>query len=182
MLDTAFQHRRSSPDIGDLFCSPGHYFDFGDSAFFDLSETLPPGRLAVLGGGHVYKSCAIAMSPLFDTVLFFHNEKSEGLARVPGMPAASNYDGSMEDAIRFIASGATVVTNSYHGAYWAMCLGRRVLCVPFNHKFRHFRENPVFADPGDWPEKLHLAERRDGVLEEARERNTAFYAKVRNLL
>jgi len=87
----------------------------------------------------------------------------------------------MADAIAFLASGATVVTNSYHGTYWAMCLGRRVLCAPFNQKFQFFRENPVMAAPDSWPEQVRNAERRIGVLEEAQFLNRQFFEKVRNL-
>lgn len=62
-----------------------------------------------------------------------------------------------------------------------MCLGRRVLCLPFSNKFRQFRENPVFADPADWPAHIAAAEVRWGVLDEARSLNRAFYERVMNL-
>ena len=133
--------------------------------------------------------CPSAMSPLFDqipgpvheVVLFSHHAKSGPLSRVPGIPEMNNHDITMKTAIGFLASGATVVTNSYHGTYWAMCLGRRVLCVPFSDKFRHFQDNPVFAGPRDWVEHLDKAEARPGTLETARRLNQAFYEKVRNL-
>lgn len=137
-----------------------------------------------------YVPCASAMSPLFDAppqptndvVLFYHAKKSEHLARVEGIPERSNHGGTMAEAIAFIASGETVVTNSYHGTYWAMCLGRRVISVPFNKKFQLFHENPVIGLPDSWPDQLKHAERRSGMLEEARTLNQKFYEKVRNLL
>ncbi|MGJ8626932.1 MAG: hypothetical protein ACSHXB_08235 [Sulfitobacter sp.] len=136
-----------------------------------------------------YVPCPSAMSPLFDNapppvhdvVIFSHATKSQTLARCSGMPEMTNHDASMADAIAFLASGETVVTNSFHGTYWAMCLGRKVICVPFNHKFRQFKANPVFADPGNWIESLGQAERRLGTLEDARARNKTFYEKVMNL-
>lgn len=245
MLNAAFLHRRKGRNIGDLACSPGNYFDFGNQQMFDFQDEIPECELAVLGGGQVFQACveasiyrttgaakrvvwgvgispkdvagfhfdvleancalmstrnwgvdaceyvpcASAMSSLFDdppspehdVVLFSHAKKSENLLRLEGVPERSNHKGSMADAIAFLASGETVVTNSYHGTYWAMCLGRRVLCVPFSQKFQFFPENPVMAQPDNWPERLRLAECREGTLEAARGRNRQFYEKVRCL-
>lgn len=245
MIDTVFQHRRSRDNVGDLACTPAHYFDLGSHEIIDFGQDAPACERLVLGGGQVFNSCvnaviyhgsaararivwgvgisekdsasvefdilegscaligsrnwgvpkceyvpcATAMSPLFDAVtepvhdavLFWHLRKSEHLRRVPGMPEMSNHGVSMAQAIDFLASGATVVTNSYHGAYWGMCLGRRVLAIPFSNKFRQFRENPIFAKARDWPDYLGRAERREGLLEEARTQNLAFYEKVMNL-
>lgn len=242
MYDTIFQHRRTKDNVGDLACSPGHYFDFGRSDFLDLTQDAPACHRAIIGGGQIFDecveaaiyrtararhkvvwgvgispknvnhfsfdilhgSCALigsrnwdvprcdyvpcpsAMSPLFDAppaasrdvVLFSHGTRSNGLVRPAGIPEMTNKGCSMVEAIAFIASGEVVVSNSYHGTFWAMCLGRRVLCLPFNPKFRQFRENPVFAEAGDWPEHVSKAEAREGVLEEARARNLAFYEKV----
>lgn len=133
--------------------------------------------------------CASAMSPHFDAppdpvhevVVFAHAKKSGNLTRVKGIPTRTNYEGPMADIIAFLASGETVVTNSYHGTFWAMCLGRRVICAPFNNKFHYFQHNPVITAPDNWVTHLKHAERRPGVLEDARSRNLAFYEQVRNL-
>jgi hypothetical protein len=132
--------------------------------------------------------CVSAMSNLFDTacspthdaVLFFHAEKSKNLVRVNGMPAMSNHGATMAEAIRFIGSGHTVISNSFHGVYWALCLGRKVLCVPFSEKFLGFAANPVLAGPDDWPDSIENAEKREGVLEVARHQNQLFFAKCRD--
>ncbi|MGC1496243.1 MAG: hypothetical protein WA790_10565 [Sulfitobacter sp.] len=245
MLDTTLIHRRNDTNIGDLACTPGHYFDFGQQTMISFGQDAPPCTRAILGGGQVYDDCvdaaiyrtshaqhrivwgvgispknvadfsfdilegscalissrnwnvpkcdyvpcASAMSPLFDdvpppvhdVVLFSHAKKSQLIARYDGMPEMTNHDGDMADAIAFLASGDTVVTNSFHGTYWAMCLGRKVLCLPFSHKFRQFKDNPVFADPQDWQHALPKAERRPNTLHDARARNKAFYEKVMNL-
>lgn len=231
--------------MGDLACTPAHYFDFGSQAVMDFGQEAPACHRAVLGGGQVYDacvkaaiyhttrathrivwgvgispknvadfsfdilegSCALissrnwnvprceyvpcpsAMSPLFDNppppdravVLFAHAGQSGALMRVPGMPEMTNHGVSMDEVIPFLASAETVVTNSFHGTFWALCLGRKVLCLPFSQKFRQFRENPVFATPEAWPDALGRAERREGVLEDARACNRAFYEKVMNL-
>jgi len=243
---TAYVHRRNTRNVGDLASSPGDYLDLGPHRFFDFQDDVPDCRLAVLGGGQVFRDCvrsviaqtrradrrvvwgvgispkdagsiefdilqghcallssrnwglpkvdyvpcASALSPLFEApppprhpvVLFTHATKSDGMVRVPGIPERSNRGGTMAEAIDFLASGETVVTNSYHGTYWAMCLGRRVLCVPFNRKFHFFRDAPVMAGPEDWPAAIARAERRVGVLDDARARNLRFRDKVLNLI
>lgn len=245
MLDAACLHRRRDRNVGDLACSPGLYFDFGQQAQFDLDEEAPDCRLAILGGGQVFRDCvdaviyrttrarhrviwgvgispkdvaglnydilsancalvstrnwgvqageyvpcASAMSGLFDAppapvhpvVLFTHARKSVGLARPAGVPQQDNHTGTMADAVAFLARGETIVTNSFHGTYWGLCLGRKVLCLPFSRKFDFFRDPPVMAAPDDWPEHLHRAAARDGVLDDARARNRAFFDKVMNL-
>lgn len=136
-----------------------------------------------------YVPCPSALSPLFDAVpepqhevvLFSHARKSLDLQRVPGIPEMNNHAGDMASVIAHLASGATVVTNSYHGTYWAMCLGRKVLCLPFSHKFKQFRVNPVFGDPADWIGQVTNAKAHPEMLEDARAHNVAFYEKVRNL-
>ncbi|MFK7752944.1 MAG: hypothetical protein AB8B51_10365 [Sedimentitalea sp.] len=246
MYDTVFMHRTATTNVGDLWCSPGRYFEFGTQFTCDIAQTAPPAKLAVLGGGQVFKECAeaviyhtanvkhrviwgvgissadaasidfdimspscamvgsrnwripgcefvpcaSAMSPLFDAapaptrdvVLFTHAQKSRAVHRELGVPEMSNVDVTMEEAIAFLASGETVVTNSYHGTFWAMCLGRKVLCLPFSRKFSGFRRAPVFGEPKGWIKQLHLAEAHPATLPKARAKNQAFYEKVRNLI
>ncbi len=139
--------------------------------------------------GARYVPCASAMSEHFDTapaptrevVMFSHSGYSDTIRRVEGVPEISNINVSLKDAIHFIASGETVVTSSYHGTFWALLLGRRVICVPFSRKFRFFKEPPSMATPDDWPEYIGKANRVSGGLDEARSLNRAFYDDVMNL-
>lgn len=245
MIDTVFVHRRQHRNVGDLACSPGHYFDLGHHSFLDFKEDVPRCNAMVLGGGQVFQDCvtaaiynaprarrivvwgvgisrkdraslefdlldanaalistrnwnvggctyvpcASAMSPLFDApapprhevVFFYHAQKSADIPFEAGIPTLGNNVATMAEAIEFLASGATVVTNSYHGTYWAMCLGRRVLCLPFNRKFDYFRDAPVRSTPADWVKDISLAEARPETLNLARDANRDFYERVRNL-
>lgn len=95
------------------------------------------------GTKHRWVPCPSCMSPLFDdppdpvfdVVTYGHWEKPIG--EFVG-PYLSNR-GTRRDfprAVRFLASGKTVRTNSYHGAYWALLLGREVELVdPFSNRF-----------------------------------------------
>lgn len=88
--------------------------------------------------------CASCMHPAFDRALDVtpvHDVVRYSAARrvevqePSGAQHMTNEDGSIEDAIAFIASGRKVITSSYHGAYWAQLLGREVELVSWGSKF-----------------------------------------------
>lgn len=100
-----------------------------------------------------------------------------------GHETSSNNGESIEEKVRFIGESETIVTNSYHGAYWAMLLNRRVICAPFGTKFFGFGEPLDFRKPWD----LRLSETEGlpshpGYLEKCRQANLDFKAKVFALL
>jgi hypothetical protein len=129
--------------------------------------------------------CASCLSRAFDNVpdprheivVYNHKDFPTGVTQFPAL----NNRASMETAIAHIASGETVITSSYHGAYWGILLGRAVIVVnPFSNKFFHFRFQPVVLHNGTWsdarPTKFPEA------LEACRSANLAFYKKVQQLL
>ncbi len=245
MFDTAFQHIRTTANVGDQSCCPMDYFDFGRTTALDFCHELPACRRAIFGGGQVFRQsvdaaiyhsakaqakviwgvgidrkaanslpfeitravcalissrnvdvpgceyvpCVSAMSPLFDApppprhevVAFLHARKSHGLTLPPGIPAITNHHIDLAEAIAHLANGATVITNSYHGTYWAMLLGRRVLCLPFSGKFDGFADPPEMATTENWQMSLPRARQHLGLLDDARARNRDFYDKVMNL-
>lgn len=87
--------------------------------------------------------CASCMHPVFDEELRpVHPVVRYSAARrvdvADGIaPHMTNEDGTIEEAVRFLASGEVVVTSSYHGAYWAGLLGREVRIVPWGSKFEY---------------------------------------------
>ena len=78
--------------------------------------------------------------------------------------------------------GIPALSNSYHGVYWALLLGKRVLCVPFSRKFHHYRMPPGYAGPQDWMNRLSQARRQDEMLGVCREATARFEKRVRALL
>lgn len=73
--------------------------------------------------------------PEHDTVYYAH--QSHDLPRLRGSPYLTNRV-AFDEAIRFLSSGKTVVTNSYHGAYWASLMGRKVIVRnPWSSKFNY---------------------------------------------
>ncbi|MDR1477088.1 MAG: polysaccharide pyruvyl transferase family protein, partial [Rickettsiales bacterium] len=99
--------------------------------------------------------CASCMSPIFDkkhetkhgAVFYYHATRTTPAQfdAMAGIPKYPNNLADMEEAIGFIASGDGVITNSYHGAYWALLLGKKVVCMPFNEKFFGFEFKPEYC-------------------------------------
>lgn len=143
------------------------------------------------GTPHAWVPCPSCLHPALDrhrddrprhAVVFADHPKFFAI-EVSRAPKLSNLDSSIDAMIRFIASGRSVVTSSYHVAYWGILLGRRVVVAPWSSKFLRFK----------WPVELaidldglahHLARARvfPDALAEARAANVAFAGQVAALL
>ena len=165
---------------------------------FSMSPFLAKRRLNLIGsrdwdgraglGGYDWVPCASSEHPFFDApppprhsvVVYAHKLKSKSLStNVPdGIPMADNHSGDFLDALAFIASGETVVSNSYHGVFWALLMGRKVLCAPFNNKFLHYRLPPGYTAEADWAKNLHLAAAAPELLDLCREATRSFERKI----
>lgn len=132
--------------------------------------------------------CASCMAPGFNEpakpehdIVFYYHEGKTGKQRVSipdGMPSLSNAASSLDDALRFIASGSTVVTNSYHGVYWSLLMGRKVLCIPFSNKFSRYRLLPAYASPRTWLSRLDTARAQPEMLSLCRTATVEFRDQV----
>lgn len=91
---------------------------------------------------------------------------------------------SFRRVIRFLASAEVVVTNTYHGAYWATLAHKKVIVVrPFSNKFFGFVHEPVIvAGTDDIPSALKETRRYPEALSQARAANEAFYRKVQSFI
>ncbi|MEP6266793.1 MAG: hypothetical protein ABJ139_05595 [Paracoccaceae bacterium] len=134
--------------------------------------------------------CASCMSSIFDevsepeheVVIYAHRRKTPTLCAPKGIPFSTNHYQDIREAIGFLARGETVVTSSYHGAYWAQLLGRRVVCIPYNDKFSTLEHTPTMATTETWQSQLKKANRTSPLLEEYRHLNQLFAGKVADLL
>lgn len=138
-----------------------------------------------------YVPCVSCMSEVFDkkfeethdVVFYTHGHKEEFALDVPeGIPNINNREDSLENALAFIASGRVVVTNSFHGTYWALLLGKKVVCVPFSSKFYGFMCPPSYCLDGNWRAAAEKAVAYDEFLEDSRARNRDFDRRVRSLI
>lgn len=139
-----------------------------------------------------FAPCASCMADAFDgpfeetheAVAYLHHWRAPemGIEVPDGMPVMDNRGDDFEAAIRFIARGRTVMSNSYHGVFWALLLGKRVVCVPFSNKFDNFRIEPTYAGPKDWQDRLADANRSDEMLGLCRDATLAFKDRVMEVL
>jgi len=132
-----------------------------------------------------YLPCVTCMHYTFDNpykithdkVYYLHASKEKPNVDAPIL---TNKSKDIYNIIRFLASGETVVTNSYHGAYWAMLLGRNVQVVPWSTKFTTFKHPPVMLESIHEVSNDTMTLPKD-YLEECRELNKNFYERFKNL-
>lgn len=87
----------------------------------------------------------------------------------------SNKSDNIEDVLKFLGSGETIVTNSYHGVYWGTLLKRKVICIPYSSKFWGFKHKPQYTLPLLWQEVIKDTKIYTDALEECREANINYY-------
>jgi hypothetical protein len=137
--------------------------------------------------GYDWVPCASCMNPAFfncytitrDFVVYEHQGYK---LNIPGLPKRSTHP-PLSEALEFLGSANTIITNSYHGAYWGMLLGRKVLvCNPFSTKFYNIHPNIVFCDESNWKEKSKLCKWNLNFLSDCRWENKKYYNKVLSYL
>lgn len=142
------------------------------------------------GSENTYLPCVTCMHPAFDrsyttkhpVVFYLHDTKSTAISIESGSPVKTNSEMDMYQVIDFLASGETVVTNSYHGAYWSLLLGKKVITTAWSIKFNYFKYPPTIADSLDrWQEYTGSSADPD-YLNESRDLNKAFYKQILNAI
>lgn len=98
------------------------------------------------------------------------------------LPTKSNRNDTIENAIKFLGSAEKIITNSYHGMYWATLLGKQVYVInELNSKIKTFKYEPLYCDTTREVFK-RKANKYDDVLDECRKINDKFYDKVLNII
>lgn len=141
------------------------------------------------GNPFEYVPCVSCMHPDFDRamktqisneVVVFSHHGSNAFS-IAGTPRMTNAKSASEflAVLQFLASAETVVSNSFHGLYWAMLLGRKAVCwKPFSNRFRGFKPVLGFCDETNYKEKISEAVIATDYLTECRDINRAFAEKV----
>ena len=109
--------------------------------------------------GQAWVPCASCMHPAFDQpyriehefVVFSHKKFQIHVDRLPRMTNESN---DLASILAFLGSGETVLTSSYHGAYWGLLLGRKVLAFPFSTKFMTLKHKPGYYPLQSWRDQI----------------------------
>lgn len=187
---------------------------------FDYLPYIKGFDLVGIRDAHVQNNwipCASCMHPSFDQkreikhefVVFSHKKFQ---IEFPGFPCMTNNHQNLSEILDFLGSGETILTSSYHGAYWGTLLGRKVLAFPFTSKFYTLKhlpgmypvqkwsqakfkveilgktlyesayDNKFICNQDDWKQYLHKCKTYPDSLAENRDRNSWFHSQVMNLL
>ncbi|MGF7004628.1 hypothetical protein [Aminobacter sp. BE322] len=144
--------------------------------------------------------CVSCMHPVFDEkftsrykcVAFLHGHESdhfgEEFSNIPNMfnikkGNRGRSEVSFLESINFIGSGETVVTNSYHGLYWATLLGKEVIAIQNSSKFLNFKYTYSNCENfRAWKDYLGSGCTHEDALDECRRANVAFQKKFEILV
>lgn len=125
---------------------------------FDYSGYVDPFNIVGIrdfNQGYDWVPCVSCMSKEFDIdreikheFVVFSHEKFK--IKVDSFPHMTHNTENLRDVINFLGSGQTILTSSYHGAYWGMLLGRRVIAFPFSTKFLTLRNHIGIYPVSKW--------------------------------
>ncbi|MBF2035280.1 MAG: hypothetical protein IGR92_07290 [Leptolyngbyaceae cyanobacterium T60_A2020_046] len=98
--------------------------------------------------------CVSCMHPAFDKPRTPHHEyvvfsHKKFQIQISGLPRMTNENNDFDAVLDFLGSGETILTSSFHGAYWGTLLGRKVVAFPFSSKFFTLRHQPTIY-PTQW--------------------------------
>lgn len=143
--------------------------------------------------GFSWVPCVSALIPELSTpaaprhkVVIYRHQSSNFvglLADVGDYPFMENNSIDLRATLAFLASGETVVTNSYHGWYWATLMGRRVIVVsPFASKFYGLPYLVPIVTEGNWRDALACALAYPTAIAGCRQRSLDFGRQVEQFL
>ena len=129
-----------------------------------------------IDSGYNWVPCASCMHSSFDKpreikhqfVVFSHKKFQLHLDQFPRM---THDNDSLDQVLDFLGSGETILTSSYHGAYWGTLLGRKVLAFPFSSKFATFKHQPGLYPVQKWSNSARKIQLFGKVLYESRNQN-----------
>lgn len=141
------------------------------------------------GYTNTYLPCVSCMHPAFnkpyetkhEVAYFTHAFKSKYEYK-EGDIHMDNSNMDFDAVIEFLGSAKTIITDSYHGAYWAQLLERDVRVLSWSVKFNHMKYQPTLIPHISQWQSSPSSPIIKGYLEECREYNNKFYQKFLNLL
>ena len=101
---------------------------------------------------------------------------------INGFPVLRNSETNIIKVAEFLGAAETVVTNSYHGVYWATILGRRVVAIPFSSRFHNFKHMLTLSNSGNWKQSIDKTKTYPEALAECHHANISFFCDVSSAL
>jgi hypothetical protein len=122
--------------------------------------------------------------PIVNKIALYHHATLDNIPPriAEGLPSLTNFD-PLERVIPHLGQAEIVITNTYHGAYWATLLGRRVITYPFASRFYHSKHPPVLAAAEDnLADLITRTKTYPQALQECIEANDRYYQLVTQTL
>lgn len=89
-----------------------------------------------------------------------------------------NKNVTFQEMVEFIVSAEVLVTNSYHGVYWATLCGVPVVMIPSSRKFLTLKHPAPRGRAVEWLDALSSVRVYEGALQECIDANLAFMRRV----
>jgi hypothetical protein len=99
------------------------------------------------------------------------------------IPRFINSGSNIEQTIELLGSANTILTNSYHGAYWGTLLKKRVIVVggAWSSKFKFFKHPPIIlSKKEEWQNYRETAPVYENALEECRVATQSFWQNIQH--
>ena len=173
-METLTSYLSEFDEIGTRIYSPSNYGNDGRFQWVPCASCLSPifsefrSRPAREKLG-VYEHLRVPVTPHLQT-------GSRIKARFFGpYPVTSNRGTDLRAKLSFMSRFETIVTNSYHGVYWATLLGRKVVCVAFKNGLFSFKHPPAYLGSNGLSDAVAQAVTYPTALEDCRKSNIDFY-------
>ena len=114
--------------------------------------------------------------------VFSHHRMELKISGIENENFMSNYGIDLDEKLNFLSNYEYIITNSYHGVYWAQLLNKKVLCFPVKSSLFNFSQKPVFIDGIIDNKLLDACKNYPNFLEECIEANLKFRQKVKDLI
>jgi hypothetical protein len=138
--------------------------------------------------------CASCMHPALrknyaiknDVIWFEHKKqliKSTEFGNEP-IPRFINSGSNIEQTIELLGSANTIITNSYHGAYWGTLLRKKVIVVEaWSSKFNAMRHQPYMLNKGEiWRNMVESVPTYPSALDECIGVTENYWKKVKEII
>lgn len=133
--------------------------------------------------------CASCMHPALykkysiknDVIFFEHKKQLIKNFGNDSIPRFVNSGSNIEQTIELLAGANIILTNSYHGAYWGVLLGKKVIVVePWSSKFFNMKHGPWLLNRDqDWKEVVDQVEVYNDSLDDCRDATVAFWERIK---
>ena len=91
------------------------------------------------------------------------------------IPTITNAGSDIDEKLEFMSKFEFILTNSYHGVYWATLLNRKVICMPFKSSLLSFNEPPHYCRGNLSDEDLEGCVNYPNALQDSRRASVRFY-------